>query len=184
MKHYLLAERYALGLLKALPEEELDRAAACLRNFRDAYREHADLRHVLANPVVPIDRREAVLDGVLDLLDTAAPVRRLLHNILVRGRINAVDDVARVFSMLADRTLNRVNVAVTTAKPLRPEQEARIAGAIGRFSGKEVRCDFDVEPRILGGVIARYGDMLIDGSVRARLNRLRDALIPEERVTE
>jgi len=184
MKYYLLAERYARGLLKALPASELDQAAKCLRDFRRTFRDHADLRHVLSNPVLPIVQRQAILEKVLEKLGTTEAVHHLLVAMLRRGRITIINDVARVFSLLSDEALNRANVAVTTAKALSTEQEQRLQTAIAQFSGKTVRCDFEVEPRILGGVIARYGDMLIDGSVRARLNRLRDALLPEERVME
>lgn len=184
MKHYLLAERYATGLLKALPLETLDDAAEGMRQFRQAFRQHDNLRLVLSNPVVDTRQREAVLDDVLDKLHAPGAVHNLLHALLRRGRITLIHDVVQVFSQLADEAMNRANVAVTTAKALTPEQEQRLSAAIAQYNGKEVRCDFEVEPRILGGVIVRYGDTLIDGSIRARINRLRDSLLPEERVVE
>ena len=184
MKHYLLAERYAQGLLKALPMDELDNAAEGLRQFRRAFRKHHDLRMVLSNPVIDTRQREAVLDEILDRLHAPVAVHNLLCALLRRGRITLIREVAQVFSILSDSAMNRANVTVTTAKELSPEQEQRLSAAIAAYNGKDVRCDFEVEPRILGGVIVRYGDTLIDGSVRARINRLRDALLPEERVVE
>lgn len=184
MKHYLLAERYAMGLLKALSVDDLDAAAEGLRQFRRAFRKHDNLRLVLSNPVVDTKQREAVLDEVLDRLHAPAAVHHLLRTLLRRGRITLIHEVAQVFSRLSDEAMNRANVAVTTAKTLSPDQEQRLSAAIAKYNGKEVRCDFEVEPRILGGVIVRYGDTLIDSSVRARINRLRDALLPEERVVE
>ena len=84
------------------------------------------------------------------------------------------------FEEIVDARLNRVAARITTVAPLTPEQEERLKGKLSEYAGKSVRLKCNVEPDIIGGVIARIGWQVIDDSVRARLARLKEALIAEE----
>ena len=181
MKNYLIAERYASGLSLAIPEDEgLESALDALRQLSELYQEEHDVRSVLANPAIDITRREAVLAALLERLDVPAVVARAVNVLLRRGRIAALKDVTEVFSMIVDARLNRVRATVTTALDLDPAQAERLGSVLERYSGKRVRLECEVDPAVIGGVTARIGSTVIDGSVRTRLEQMRAALLVEE----
>ena len=181
MKNYLIAERYASGLSSALEDNgALESAVAALQQLREIYETNHDYRNVLANPAIDSERRAAVLDDVLTALDVPQAVARLAQAMLRRGRISVLPDVAKVFSALSDTRLNRLRAAVTTAKPISEAEEARLAAVLEAYTGKTIRMVCTVDDEILGGVVARMGSEVIDGSVRTRLDNLRTALLTEE----
>ena len=181
MKNYLIAERYASGLSSAIEDNDvLEPAVAALQQLRELYQSNNDYRNVLANPAIDGERRAAILDEVLKVLDVPQTVARLAHTMLRRGRISILPDVATVFSARADTRLNRLRAAVTTAKPISEAEEARLAAVLEAYTGKTIRMVCTVDSEILGGVVARMGSEVIDGSVRTRLDNLRTALLTEE----
>jgi F-type H+-transporting ATPase subunit delta len=78
--------------------------------------------------------------------------------------------------VLADERLGWVRVDVTSAKPLNDSQRARIEGEISQLAGKKAKLRFSQDPALLGGVVARVGSTVYDGSVRGQLDRLRTRL--------
>lgn len=181
MKNYLIAERYAKGLSAAVSENaDLEPALDALTRLGALYDTDHDFRSTLANPAIDVDRRAAVLKGVLEVEQPPRAVARLLEVMLRRGRIALLPDVARVFKMLVDERLNRVTAVVTTVAPLTGDQESRLQERLTAFSGKTVRIETTVDREILGGVVARIGGAVIDGSLRTRLEHLKQALLAEE----
>ena len=177
MKNYLVAERYAKALCDALEDAALDNAGEMLAALNDIYQEAEALRNVLSSPAIEIEQRTALLRQVLDTAGVEGAVARLAETMLARGRITLLADVAAVFGLLADERLGRVRATVTTASETSPEQEERMQAALSAWSGKDVRVKREVDPEILGGVIARLGGAVIDGSVSTRIRRLREALL-------
>ncbi len=174
MKNYLIAERYAKGLCSSLEDEALDSTAKMLKEAAAIFTESDMLHNLLRSPAIDLDKRREVLHEVLTVAEMGESVKRLAEVLLLRGRIELLPDVAVVFSMLADARLNRVRATVTTAAETTPEQEERLVQALKAWSGKEVRMEREVNPDILGGVVARVGDTVIDGSVHTRIKRLRE----------
>ncbi|NIA15270.1 MAG: ATP synthase F1 subunit delta [Nitrospiraceae bacterium] len=182
MKNYLVAERYAKGLSAAIPDNAaLDDAVTALYGLSDLYETEHDFRSAVSNPAIDKQRRSRVLAAVLQHIGVPDVVARLAEVLLERGRIAVISDVAEVFRMIANERLGRIRATVTTAVPLSAGQETRLGKALETYSGKTVRVKPAVDPEILGGVVVRMGDAVIDGSVRTRLNSLRDALLSEEK---
>jgi F-type H+-transporting ATPase subunit delta len=134
-----------------------------------------ELMRVLADPALPFDSRRSVAEQVMGEVVTGGP-RNLVLLLVRRGRIELLPEVAVQLRRLYDRQQGIVHATVTSAAPLTdPEVEAlreRIAGT----AGGRVDISLEVDPDILGGVMIRIGDRLIDGSVRGRLERLRTRL--------
>ena len=120
-------------------------------------------------------RKEEVLTSVL-----ASPYPlfvNLLRVLMSKGRITLLPEVAQQFERLVNRARNVAVAEVTTAIPLDAAEEARIAQQLSAMTGQEVRIQTRVDPSIQGGLIARIGDRVIDGSVRTRLALLRRELV-------
>ena len=133
-----------------------------------------DLAAILANPALPLDQRVDVAGRVFAGLDPK--VRSLVLLLVRRGRIEQLPRVASEFRRLDDARNHIVHATVTSAAPLDAEELGAIEARLGEMTGGRVALDTAVDPELLGGLVVRVGDRLIDGSVRGRLERLRNQL--------
>jgi F-type H+-transporting ATPase subunit delta len=135
----------------------------------------------LANPATPLEAREKLLDAVLGSVAGAAKkaagkpaagaqVANLALLLLRRGRID-------LLPALDDRRQGIVAASATSATPLGPDEVRSLTARLEQMTGGRVALDLSVDPSIIGGLVVRVGDRLIDGSVRGRLERLRSRLV-------
>lgn len=131
------------------------------------------LAPVLADSRVPVDQRTGMVERVLDVDPMVLNLARLL---VAKGRSGEARAVAEAFGRMADDHEGIAHAQVTTAVELAPAQLDAIAQQIGAVVGKQVRATGSVDPGIVGGIVVRVGDKLVDGSVRTRLKQLRREL--------
>ncbi len=127
-----------------------------------------------ADPSVAPARKAAVLDKVL--ANGQPEARNLAHLLLERERLG---DVARIAAIYEERLRAERGIAiaeVTTADPLSADGEAMIRERLQRLMGKQIELQLQVDPSIIGGIVARVGDLVIDGSVVSQLRKLRARL--------
>ena len=131
---------------------------------------------VLANPAIPIERRAIALGQLLvdQVSEQAANLVRLL---LRRGRIEDLPRVAAEYRRLDDRRQGITHATATSASELTQDEIRELTARLEQSTGGRIALDVEVDPSLLGGLIVRVGDRLIDGSVRGRLERLRNQLI-------
>jgi F-type H+-transporting ATPase subunit delta len=130
----------------------------------------------LANPAVPLATRTAAVDRILDPL-VSAPVLNLIKLMLRRGRIEQLPRVAAEFRRLDNARQGITLATATSATPLGPDDVQALTGRLEEMTGGRVELDLRTDPSLLGGLVVRVGDQLIDGSVRGRLERLRNQLV-------
>jgi F-type H+-transporting ATPase subunit delta len=132
--------------------------------------------HVLANPAIPAERRaEALVELVGKRV--SQPVLNLIQLMLRRGRIEQLPRVAAEFRRLDDARQGITNATAVSASDLTPDEIKQLTDRLEQQTGGRVALDVEVDPSLLGGLIVRVGDRLMDGSVRGRLERLRNQLI-------
>ena len=180
MKNYALAERYAGALSSVVEDAELEEVLAGLIRVRDLFNHHYELHACLANPAITIELRENVLDEVIEREGVPTQVKGLMHTLLERRRMDQVDPITQVFEELVDARLNRVTAQVTVAKPLTAENEAMLRQGLEAYSGKQVRLVLEEDPAIFGGIVAIIDGRVIDGSLRTRVQKIKDRMIAEE----
>ena len=132
------------------------------------------LTEVLANPAIPLDQRLEAAQGAF--AELSQPVRNLVLLLVRRGRIEQLPRVAAEFARRDDERNGLTHATATSAAPLGAEEVRAIASHLETLTGGRVDLATNVDPSILGGVVVRIGDRLIDGSVRGRLERLRGRL--------
>jgi len=129
---------------------------------------------VFASPKVPQTEKQAVLDAVL--ANAQPETRNLARLLLERGRMPIAPEMSELFREYALAERGIVVADVTTAIPLDNTAEASVKQRLSAAVGKQVEIRSHVDDSIIGGVVARIGDQLIDGSVASQLKRLRTRL--------
>jgi F-type H+-transporting ATPase subunit delta len=147
---------------------ELDAAAELAEDER--------LARTLANPATPIETRTKAAEATFGVI-VSRPVMNLIGLMLRRGRIDQLSRIAAEFRRLDDARQGITVATATSAAPLTPDEQTALMGRLEQMTGGRVRLDVQVDPSLLGGLIVRVGDRLIDGSVRGRLERLRNRLV-------
>jgi F-type H+-transporting ATPase subunit delta len=171
------ARRYARALL------ELAVGAGDPAAVRQRLREAAevatqpDLLLVIDHPTLPAVRKRAVLAAVLGAGQDDL-VLRLVLLLAQSRRLSLLPDVERSYETLWNARQGVVTAEVVTAQPLEAAQEKALARALRGAAGREVELRPAVRPEIIGGVLVRMEDRLIDGSVRGKLAALRETLRP------
>ena len=128
---------------------------------------------LLTNTGLPLEERYVMVDRMLDI----QPLARNLAKLLVsKGRTADAPAVAEAFGRLADADAGIEHASITTAIALAPDQVERLEEQLSTAFGKKVQATATVDPSLIGGVIVRVGDRLVDGSVRSRLKQLRREL--------
>lgn len=134
-----------------------------------------DLKHVLKHPGLPLDRKLAAVESVLG----EAPVEQLddLIALLVENaRIEVLDVAGVVYQELIDEAEGVLRAFVTSPMPLEPEQSRLLREALSRWLNADVVIDATIDPQIIGGIVVRVGDRILDASLRGRLERIQERL--------
>ena len=146
-----------------------------LFRFVRALEANDDLRVALADRTVPAERRIAVVEELMG--GVALPVSVGLVSMVVgAGRAGELPAVVDRFLQLSAEERKHEVAEVRAAVPLDERLRDRLAKALSHATGKEVEVKVVVDPNVLGGVVARIGDTVIDGSVRRRLDQLRERI--------
>jgi F-type H+-transporting ATPase subunit delta len=170
--------RYARALFLLASEE--NRVAAVreeLRRLAAALEASAELRGVLLQPLHAAAERRRVLDALADKLGASSLVKRFYAYLIDQRRLVAFEEIEAEFVRLADEAAGRSKARVKTAQPLSAEQQARLARALAAKAGRAVELDVEVDPTLVGGLVAQLGDTVYDGSLKTQLVRLRGALL-------
>ena len=169
-------EAYARAVLEiAEAEGHLREIEDELFRFARIIEGNDELRMALANPGLPVDRRSAIVDELLEGR-TLAVTRAIAAFIVGAGRGHDLPAIITRFVELAALTREREVAEIRSAVPLDDTQTQRVAEALSRATGKRVEVKVVVDPTVMGGLVATIGDTVIDGTVRHRLDQLKETL--------
>jgi F-type H+-transporting ATPase subunit delta len=171
-----IARRYAGAIFEiGLKQNALDRTLEDVKGIAQVFA-HRTLAYLLREPKIPTQRKEAAVRQAL--VGKVLPSSLNLALLVVqRELVVLMPNIGRELEQLVLNYHNQAVAEVTTATKLDDAQMALIKKALERRTGKEVLLETKVQPDILGGVIARVGDQVIDGSIRYRLSALRQQLL-------
>lgn len=179
MSRIAVARNYADTLLHlADRSDEAERWLGLVDEVAAVYREVPSFRAFLETPRVSLADKRDVIRTVLGERYPETFVRFLLV-LMEKRRQSLLPDIAVAARDLLNERTGRVRAAVTMTVDPDPELAAEIEAALGRVLGREVTADFRRDPRLVGGMIVRVKDRVMDGSVRRQLQLMRRALIEE-----
>ena len=174
-------ERLIRGYAQALfavaqAEGQLDQVEDELFRFGKVVQSRSDLWEALSDPRLPTDRKRSLLQ---DLLGTKVSdhTLSLLAFLIERGRGKDLPKILEAMAEVAAEARSKQVAEVRTALPLKAEQRKRLQEALSKATGKDVELKVLVDPSVIGGVVARVGDQVFDGTIKRKLELARERLV-------
>jgi F-type H+-transporting ATPase subunit delta len=167
---------YARGIFEmAQGEGELERVEEELLAISRAFDTSPELRANLTDLQLPLDRKQGIIDGLIGGRASSLTVG-LVQLLVGHDRASELPAIAMAVAEAAASSRERALAEVRSAVALDDETVERLAAALGRATGKRVEVKVIVDPSVIGGIIARVGDTVIDGSIATRVDSARQAV--------
>jgi F-type H+-transporting ATPase subunit delta len=175
------AARYAAAFLDVVMAAKLETTAIDrqLTDLLATWDGSAELRAFFVNPAIPAAQKKAFLDKLSARLGFQKELRNLLAVLIDNRRIGAVSEVVESYRRQLQERLGIRTAEIVTARELDEEERGALVEQIARVAGGSVEPRFRLDKSILGGTVVRIGSTVYDGSVRGRLERLKEELIAE-----
>ena len=147
-------------------------AVSELRAFEAALAASTELQNALVTPAVPAGRKRAVVGRIAEILKLSRISRNFLYVLIDHRRIAALSGIIDSFELIVDERLGFARAEVAAAREMTEPQRAALTSVLERLTGRRIRTRFAVDERLIGGVVARIGSTVYDGSVRGQLASL------------
>lgn len=177
MREESVARRYAAALFEQAEKSgTLTGAAEEMALAAETVAQNGALRALLGQPLVTEERKKLALRNAFG--DRVSPAVLAFLDLLVdKRRINLLPEVQREFARRVLEYRKIARAQAVTAVPLTPEQTTALERSLEARTGKDILLETDVDPAVMGGVLVRIGDTVLDGTVRGNLERLREQLL-------
>jgi F-type H+-transporting ATPase subunit delta len=177
MKGGTAGRRYAKALFGLAQDEHRHRdVRGELERLHALFAVSRELRDTLLTPLHPAAERKAALRALASRMDISPLVQNFMSFLVDQRRLIAFDAIVASYLELADQAEGLLTAEVVSASPLDDRRKDRLRRALSERTGQEVRLQIEVDPSLLGGAIAKVGDLVFDGSLRTQLGRLRTNL--------
>lgn len=168
-----VARRYATALADVAIERKEERAVQQeLDQWAVMLEANPQLKEVFANPTVPYDQKRKVLEELISRSRVRETTASFLRVLLKNQRLSQLREVAARFGQVLDERGGVVAAKVTTARPIPEELRNSLHQTLTAVTGQTVRLSFTTDEAIIGGLVARIGSTIFDGSVQNHLDRL------------
>lgn len=169
-------DAYATAIFAiAQAEGQLSEVEDELFRFARTFEGNDNLRDALTNPGIAVEQRQAIVEELLG--GRALTITNALASLVVlAGRSNELPAIVERFVQLSVESRRHEVAEVRSAMELEPAQIERLAAALSEATGKHVEVKVVVDEKVLGGIVARIGDTVIDGSVRHRIEQLKEQI--------
>jgi F-type H+-transporting ATPase subunit delta len=168
---------YATAILDlAEAEGELGRVETEFLALGQAVEKSAELRSTLTDPNLPLDKKSAIIDDLIGGRASSLTVG-LVQFIVSQGRSSDIPEIAKSVVEKAVESRSKALAEVRSAVPLDDATIERLAAALGKATGKKVEVKVVVDESVIGGIVARVGDVVIDGTVSNAITELRQAVL-------
>lgn len=173
-----VADRYARAIFELGVESgQLPAITEQLRSFAQVYAGSAELRAVLDNPIIELEKRDSVLADVTARLGLSGHALNLVRLLASRKKLRVTPEIARRLDRLSDEKAGVVRASVTSARPMPDSFYQRLVSELEAATSRKIVLERREDPALIAGFVTRIGDNTIDGSVRGRLNEIERQLI-------
>jgi F-type H+-transporting ATPase subunit delta len=175
----LFAARYARAFAESVAASKLDPMAVSgqLDDFTSAWKESPELRQFFESPAFPPAQKVAFLDKLNEKLGLAPLVRNFLAVLIDHDRIGAVTEVIDAWRRDMDQRQGIFEAEIVSARKLDEDERRQLEAQVGQVAGGRVKANYREDTSLMGGAIVTIGSTVYDGSVRGRLDRLKEQLV-------
>lgn len=169
-------EGYARGIFEiASGEGETDRVEGELLALSRAFETSPELRANLTDPLLPLEKKQGIVNELIGARASSLTVG-VVQLLVGQNRASELPAIASAVASAAASSRDKAVADVRSAVPLDDETVRRLTAALGRATGKDVEVKAVVDPSVIGGIVARVGDTVIDGSLSKRFDSVRQAV--------
>ena len=183
MKNLAIARRYAKALMLIGKEDgNTEGYREELGGFADLLVREKDLKDAICNPIYDAENRTNVLQKVLEKIEFSKNMKIFFTLLLSKGRMGFVGEIDKFYQKLADEFKGIARADLVSASVLPEEGVEKISVALSKVIGKEVILEVKQDAALIGGIVTKIGDLVIDGSIRTQLINMRESLKKGESV--
>ena len=172
-----VSKRYAKALLSIGQEDgQYRRYGQELRDFSGFCLSNQEFGQVIANRIFPVEDRKGVLHAVLEKSGFSGVVQNFLNLLVDKNRIGGIEEITTYYERLTDEISNIARAEILTPGPLKEDALKRLEGVLSNLTSKQIKTEVREDESLIGGIVVRIGDLVLDGSVRAQLEGLKESL--------
>jgi F-type H+-transporting ATPase subunit delta len=172
-----VSKRYAKALLSLGKEDgKFQRYGDELRDFSTFFQENLDFGQAISNPVFTLEDRKKVLSVVLARSSYSQTVKNFLQLLLDKNRISAVPAIHAHYNKLTDEVANIARAEVITPMPLNQNVRERLERVLEGVTSRKVKMVTREDKTLIGGIVVKIGDLVLDGSIKTQLKGLKESL--------
>jgi F-type H+-transporting ATPase subunit delta len=177
VKNLVIARRYAKALLLIGKEDgQAETYREELSSFAALVGSERALEQAISNPLYNASDRRKVLDAILGRLSLSKVMSSFLMLLFDKGRIGFLDKIDEFYRKLADELKGVARASLVSAAALSSDTVEKIRAALSRKTGQDVILEVEQDPALIGGLVTRIGDLVLDGSIKTQLLNMRETL--------
>jgi F-type H+-transporting ATPase subunit delta len=183
MKNLTIARRYAKALLLIGKEDDhTDSYRRELNAFTGLLAGEKRLDQAINNPLYDSAARRKVLQAIIKKLDLTRVMTSFLILLFDKGRLGFIGNINEFYQKMADDLKGIAQASLVSATELSSEAVDKIRAALSKRTGKDIILEVEKDPTLIGGIVTRIGDLVLDGSIKTQLYNMRESLKRGERV--
>lgn len=178
MNRETIARRYSAALADVvLKSGETEAVKSELSGWGEIFTQNADLQTVFSNPAISHVNKEKVLEGLLAKAQPSRTTANFLRVLLKNGRLGDLAEINERFTSVLEERGGRVTAEIISARELPTDERAEFERNLEKLTGKKVSVNYAIDKNIIGGVVTRIGSTVYDGSVKTKLENLKEQLV-------
>ncbi|MBT8357814.1 MAG: F0F1 ATP synthase subunit delta [Deltaproteobacteria bacterium] len=177
MKNLSIARRYAKALLLIGKEDgKAESYKEELDGFTNLLSREKELDHAISNPLYDFSGRKGVLKAIIEKISLSKVMTSFLMLLFDKGRIGFVSDINDYYQQLADELKGVARASLVSATELSSGTIDKIRKTLSTKTGKDIILEVEQDPGLIGGIVTRMGDLVLDGSIKTQLLNMRESL--------
>ncbi|WP_319586627.1 F0F1 ATP synthase subunit delta [uncultured Desulfobulbus sp.] len=178
MRHTILARRYAKALFSLGKEQgKTEEYSGMLGALAGLYADGAaGVGDAVTNPLYPLDVRQKVMAKIAGSMQADAIMTSFLNLLIEKKRADILPDIAEAMQGMVDKDQNISHGSIVSAVELDNALLEKIQATLEKLTGNKVILETQVDPSIIGGILAKVGDLVLDGSIKTQLNGLKESI--------
>ena len=172
-----VSKRYAKALLSLGQEDgHFEKYGRDLQDFSEFCEGNKEVKEVIANRIFPAEERRTILQILLEKSSYSDMVKNFLNLLIDKNRIGAIHQISDHYERLTDDISNIARAEIFTSRPLKEDAQNKLEKVLEDLTSKTIKLEIKEDESLIGGIVVKIGDLVLDGSVKAQLEGLNESL--------